>query len=224
MKRLLPFLIILVVLSAAVGGAIYLKRASNQASAVASLSPVPTPLGPTEPGANPPHMEGPADAAITLEEFGDFQCPPCGATHPVLKQMEREFGPKIRIIFREFPLVPAHEHALAAARAAEAAGLQGKFWPMHDLIYDNQKSWSNVFDVRPVFEGYAKQIGLDLDRYRNDLGGDAVHQRITEDGKRARSLNVTGTPTVFLNGTEVPFPSLAPEKLRQLIQDELKGK
>jgi protein-disulfide isomerase len=95
---------------------------------------------------------------------------------------------------------------------------------MHDLIYDNQKSWSTQFDVRPIFEAYAKQIGLDIERYKSDLGSDAVHLRITEDGKRARSLNVTGTPTVFLNGREVPFQSLAPEKLRQLIQDELKGK
>lgn len=225
MKRLLPFLIILIVAGAALFAGIYLKRSSSEsASAVASFSPVPTPLGPTEPGAIPPHVEGPDEALVTLEEFGDFQCPPCGLVHPVLKQMEKEFGPKMRLIFREFPLVPAHEHALSAARAAEAAGLQGKFWPMHDLIYDNQKTWSGQFDVRPIFEGYAKQIGLDLERYRNDLGSDAVHQRITEDGKRARSLNVTGTPTIFLNGVEVPFQSLAPEKLRQLIQDELKGK
>jgi protein-disulfide isomerase len=144
--------------------------------------------------------------------------------HPILKQMEREFGPRIKIVFREFPLVPAHEHALTAARAAEAAGMQGKFWPMHDLIYDNQKSWSTQFDVRPIFEGYAKQIGLDLERYRRDFNSDAVHLRITEDGKRARSLNVTGTPTVFLNGKEVPFKELAPEKLRLLIQAALEGK
>ncbi len=226
MKRLLPFLLILVVLGGAVGAtAWYMKRsATPSASAVAGVPVAPVPAGPTEPGAQPPHAEGQPDAPATLEEFGDFQCPPCGMLHPVLKQMEKEFGPKLRIIFREFPLVPAHEHALAAARAAEAAGLQGKFWPMHDLIYENQKAWHDVFDVRPVFEGYATRVGLDLDRFRSDLNSSPVQDRITEDGKRGRSLNVKGTPTVFLNDREVPFESLAPEKLRVLIRKEVGGK
>jgi protein-disulfide isomerase len=226
MKRLLPFLLILIVLGGAVGAtAWYMKRsAPPAATAVAGVPVAPVPVGPTEPGAQPPHAEGPADAPATLEEFGDFQCPPCGVVHPVLKQMEKEFGPKLRIIFREFPLVPTHAHALAAARAAEAAGLQGKFWPMHDIIYENQKEWKDVFDVRPVFEGYATKVGLDLDGFRGDLSSSKVQDRITEDGKRGRSLNVKGTPTVFLNGREVPFESLAPEKLRVLIQKEVGGK
>ncbi|PWT79991.1 MAG: disulfide bond formation protein DsbA [Acidobacteria bacterium] len=183
-----------------------------------------SPSGAKEPGAVPPHAQGPENAPVTLEEFGDFQCPPCGMLHPVLKQMEGEFRPKLRIIFREFPLVPTHEHALAAARAAEAAGLQGKFWEMHDILYENQKAWHDVFDIRPVFEGYATKIGLDLDRYRRDLSSNTVEQRIFLDGKRGHSLNVTGTPTVFLNGKEIPFESLAPEKLRVLIQNASNGK
>jgi protein-disulfide isomerase len=141
--------------------------------------------------------------------------------HPVLKTMEHEFGTRLRIIFREFPLVPTHVHALAAARAAEAAGLQGKFWEMHDLIYENQKDWHEAFDVRPIFEGYATKISLDLERYRRDSTSPAVEQRIFLDGKRGHSLGVQGTPTVFLNGREVPFESLAPEKLRVLINTEL---
>lgn len=92
--------------------------------------------------------------------------------------MEREFGTRLRIIFREFPLVPTHVHALAAARAAEAAGLQGKFWEMHDLIYENQKDWHEAFDVRPIFEGYATKISLDLERYRRDITSPTVEQRI----------------------------------------------
>ena len=135
--------------------------------------------------------------------------------------MEAEFGSRLRVIFREFPLVPTHEHALVAARAAEAAGLQGKFWEMHDLLYTNQNSWKDAFDVRPIFEEYAKKIGLNLDRYRQDLSNETVQYRIFLDGKRARSLGVKGTPTVFMNGREVPFESLAPEKLRVLISAEL---
>lgn len=99
--------------------------------------------------------------------------------------------------------------------------MQGKFWEMHDLIYEHQKEWKTLFDVRPVFEGYAKEIGIDVVRYKRDLTSDLVAQRILQDGKRGHSLGVKGTPTVFLNGREVPFESLPAEHLRVLIQKEL---
>ncbi len=225
MKRALPFVIIAAVLAAAIGIAWYLKRAAVEqpiTTSTPTASPAPTKSAQTvHLGAQPPNAIGPETAAVTLEEFGDFQCPPCGALHPILKTMEREFGPKLRVIFREFPLVPTHAHALSAARAAEAAGLQGKFWEMHDLIYENQNAWKDLFDVRDVFEGYATKIGLDMDRYRRDLQGQMVEQRIFLDGKRAHSLGVQGTPTVFMNGREVPFENLAPERLRVLINNEI---
>jgi protein-disulfide isomerase len=161
---------------------------------------------------------------VRIEEFGDFECPPCGIFHPILQQMEQEFGDKLQVTFREFPLVTTHQHALAAASAAEAAGLQNKFWEMHDLLYDHQADWKKEFDVRPIFEAYAKQIGLDVDRYKRDVNGDLVAQRIFQDGKRGHSLGVKGTPTVFLNGREVPFENLLAEKLRVVIQDALRGK
>jgi protein-disulfide isomerase len=231
MKRVLPFAIIAVVLAAGLLTARYLQGSSPE-------SPAPAPAGPTanaspgankatppktgEPGAEPPHTWGSANAPVTLEEFGDFECPPCGLLHPVLKMMESEFGPtKLRIIFREFPLVPTHQHALSAARAAEAAGLQGKFWEMHDMIYEHQKDWHDAFDVRPIFEGYATKIGLAVEQFRRDNNNEIVERRIFLDGKRGHSLGVTGTPTVFMNGREVPFESLAPEKLKALINAEL---
>jgi protein-disulfide isomerase len=135
--------------------------------------------------------------------------------------MHKEFGDKLQITFREFPLAPAHQHAIAAASAAEAAGLQGKFWQMHDLLYEHQNDWKDKFDVRPIFEGYAQQIGLDLDRYKRDVAGEAVAQRIFLDKKRGESLGVKGTPTVFLNGREVPFESLPAEKLRPILQNTI---
>jgi protein-disulfide isomerase len=137
--------------------------------------------------------------------------------------MHAEFGDRIRITFREFPLVPAHQHALAAASAAEASGMQGKFWEMHDLIYEHQKDWKGQFDVRPIFEGYAKEIGIDVERYKRDVNSDAVAQRIFQDGKRGHSMGVKGTPTVFMNGREVPFESLPADKLRVIIQKELES-
>ena len=233
MKRALPFFIIGTVLVIAVVTALYLKRSATapvEPPAPAPASPVASNGTPavndaaTEKGADPPHTHGPADAPVTLEEFGDFECPPCGLLHPVLKTMEKEFAGRIRIVFREFPLVPTHVHALAAARSAEAAGLQGKFWEMHDLLYENQKTWHEAFDARPIFEDYATRIGLNMEKFRSDSSGDIVAQRIFLDGKRGHAFGVTGTPTVFMNGREIPFESLAPDKLRALIQAQLNAK
>ena len=236
MKRVLPFVIIAAVFCIALATAWSLKRSSAEPAAGPIVTPAVSPNAPKpstsksapvaplsagEPGADHPHSHGPADAPVTIEEFGDFQCPPCGLLHPVLKTMEKEFGSRLRVVFREFPLVPTHVHALSAARAAEAAGMQGKFWQMHELIFTNQNSWKDAFDVRPIFEEYATRIGLNLERYRQDLTSETVQYRIFLDGKRARSLGVKGTPTVFMNGREVPFESLAPEKLRVLIAAEI---
>lgn len=243
MKRILPFIIILVVLGAALGSAWYLTRTipasptlgsqstqspGSSASPASQGSPVAQqqqqPIVQGVPGAEPAHVLGPANAPVHIEEFGDFECPPCGMFHPILEQMKAEFGDKLAVTFREFPLVPTHQHALAAASAAEAAGLQGKFWEMHDLLYEHQNDWKKEFDVRPVYEGYAKQIGLDIERYKRDMNGDLVAQRIFADGKRGHSLGVKGTPTVFMNGREVPFENLPAEKLRVVIQNELRGR
>lgn len=232
MRRALPFVIIGAVLATAVAVAWYLTKASvtpapAPAPTATASSPAPssarsTPAAVAEPGADPPHARGDATAPVTLEEFGDFQCPPCGLLHPILKQLEAEFGPRrLRVIFRQYPLVPAHVHALNAARASEAAGLQGKFWEMHDLIFENQNAWKDAFDTRPVFEDYAKKIGLDMELYRRDLGSQVVERRIFLDGKRGHALGIPGTPSVFLNGREVPFESLPADKLRVLINNAL---
>jgi len=239
MKRILPFIIILVVLGVALGSAWYLTRtipgspslapaaAQSPGSSASPASQASTqqqqPVAQGIPGAEPAHVLGPPNAPLHLEEFGDFECPPCGMFHPILQQMHTEFGDKLQITFREFPLVPTHQHALAAASAAEAAGLQGKFWEMHDILYEHQNDWKKEFDVRPIFEGYAKQFGLDVDRYKRDMNGDLVAQRIFADGKRGHSLGVKGTPTVFLNGREVPFENLPAEKLRVVLQNELRS-
>ena len=231
MKRALPFIIIALVLGAGLLMFMTLQRPTTETPPVLPApNSAPSPRATTnssqaEPGAEPPHALGNPNAPVTLEEFGDFQCPPCAMLHPILKNLEAEFGPaKLRIIFREFPLVPTHAHALAAARAAEAAGQQGKFWEMHGMIYENQNSWHEVFDARPVFAGYAAKIGLDVEQFKRDISSGIVERRIFMDGKRARMLGVKGTPTVFLNGREVPFESLAPEKLRALINSELSAR
>ena len=229
MKRILPFIIILVVLGATLGSVWYLTRPAPASPTVSQPAPAPgsqtTPVPAANkgvPGAEPAHTLGPANAPVKLEEFGDYECPPCGIFHPILEQMHEEFGNRLQITFRNFPLAN-HKHGLPAASAAEAAGIQGKFWEMHDLIYEHQNDWKGQFDVRPIFERYAKQVGVDVERYKRDMDGNLVSQRIFQDQKRGQSLGVQGTPTVFINGREVPFENLHPDKLRQVIQKELQA-
>jgi protein-disulfide isomerase len=235
MKRILPFLIILAVLGVALGSVWYLTKPSATSTVPVTTTPPssgaqqPAPgnqLGPVRTGvagAEPANTKGKADAPAHIEEFGDFECPPCAAFHPILEQMQREFGDKLRVTFRNYPL-PNHQHALRAASSAEAAGLQGKFWEMHALIYEHQNEWKEQFDVRPIFEGYAKQIGLDIARFNRDVGSPIVQQRILQDQKRATSVGVRATPTVFLNNREVPFTHLPADKLRVFIQQEIDKK
>ena len=220
MKRSLPLVIIAAVLVAAVVLTWVLLRSSrpDQSSTNSSNS------GP--PGADPPHIRGNPKATVTLEEFGDFECPMCGTYSVEVKKIEAEFGDRLRVIFREYPLYPTpHKYALIAAQAAEAAGLQGRFWEMHDKLYENQKAWSEAKDVMPMFIDYARQIGLDTDRFGRDLSGDVVATRITQDGIRGHARAVSGTPSFFVNGKEArpEDQTWSPEGLRKMINAALSG-
>src|SRR5712691_9379354 len=218
MKRSLPLLIIAAVLVAAVALTWILLRSSrpDQPSTNSSSSEGPS-------GAEPPHIHGNPKATVTLEEFGDLECPVCATYSVEVKKIEAEFGDRLRVIFREYPLYPTpHKHALIAAQAAEAAGLQDRFWEMHDKLYENQKAWSEANDVMPLFVDYARQIGLDTDRFGRDLNGEVVATRITQDGIRAHARGVTGTPSFFVNGKEAKDQSWSPEGLRQMINAALR--
>jgi protein-disulfide isomerase len=227
MKRSsLPFIIILAVLVVAAGSVWYMTRPTPGSTTIVNpASNRTTPARPAPltgmPGAEPAHTLGAANAPAHIEEFGDYQCPPCGMFHPILEQMHKEFGDKLRITFREYPL-PGHNHAVVAASASEAAGLQKKFWEMHDLIYAHQAEWKDRYDVLPIFEGYAKQIGLEIEQWKRDMSSEQVAQRIFLDSRRGQSMGVKGTPTVFLNGREVPFETLMQaDRLRAVIQTEI---
>ena len=221
MKRFLPIVIIVVVLMAALGVTWMVLRSSRQATnANANANATESGLIPT--GAEPPHVRGNPSAPVTVEEFADFQCGACGVYYPELKKIEIEFGDKLRVVFRERPLVPPHDHALIAAQAAEAAGLQGRFWEMHDKLYENQTAWSDARDLVPLFVDYAKQIGLDTDRFLKDLNGEVVITRIFQDGKRVHALNVTSTPTFYVNGKEAKDDNWKPDGLREMIRQALR--
>jgi protein-disulfide isomerase len=169
------------------------------------------------------HERGGTDAKVTLEEYGDYQCPPCGMLFHDLKTIEKEYGSQLRFIFRHFPL-QGHKHAVTAAHAAEAAGLQGRFWEMHDMIYQNQLSWSPADDARPVFIQYARNLNLDVDRFTRDMDSADVAQRVTADYERGVSLSVPGTPTIFINGRQVNPNAYTPDGLRTAIDFMLGNK
>jgi NhaA family Na+:H+ antiporter len=219
MKRFLPFAIIALALIGALVVVLVLLRSSQRSSTSNNATPDPS----IPAGAEPAHVRGNPNARVTLEEFADFQCGACGAYYPELKKIEAEFGDRLRVIFRERPLVPTHEHALIAAQAAEAAGMQGRFWEMHDKLYENQKAWSEAKDVVTMFVDYAKQIGLDPDRFMCDLNGEVVAARIFQDGKRAHALGIDATPTFFVNGSEAKDESWKPDGLRAMINQALSG-
>lgn len=169
------------------------------------------------------HVRGDRDAPVTIEEFGDLECPPCGALAPIIKQLEVEYRGKIRVVFRHFPLV-THPHSRAAAIAAEAAGLQGHFWEMHDVLYQQQGSWSKTPDPLTLFTSYARVLGLDPERFERDRISPAIQARITADQARAKSLNVDVTPSVFVNGQAVTGPALNQSGLRAAIDAALAKK
>ncbi|MCL4360334.1 DsbA family protein [Patescibacteria group bacterium] len=145
-------------------------------------------------------------ARATLVEFADYQCPACGAYYPVVKQVVSEFTGKLNFVFRNFPL-DQHPNAKPAAYAAEAAGRQGKFWQMHDLIYTNQVKWSDSPDAAAIFEGYAKTLGLNMDHYKKDVASQAVSAMIDRDVSDATALGVDATPTFYLNGVKLDNPA-----------------
>lgn len=171
------------------------------------------------PGAEPAHVRGEASAPVLIEEFGDFQCPPCAGLYPELKRIESEYGPqRLRVVFRNLPL-EIHKHAEEAARAAEAAAMQGKFWEMHDKLYEAQNDWSEACDVNEKFAAYARELGLDVERFKKDMNSEQVKERVRLDLTRAQSIDVPGTPTLFINGHQVPSASMTPEGLRAKINE-----
>lgn len=218
MKRNLPFIIIGVVLILGAISLFVLVRSSERASSNTNA------MGENEPpGAKPPHVRGNPGAKVTLEEFGDFQCPSCGIYYGELRKIEDEFGPRLKVIFREYPLYPNHKYGMVAAQAAEAAGAQGKFWEMHDKLYESQKLWSDAPEALPIFTDYARQIGLDVDRFSRDMKSDEIATRIVQDGIRAHALGVASTPSFFVNGKEVKGEAYTFAGLRAMIIQELGG-
>jgi protein-disulfide isomerase len=141
------------------------------------------------------HIQGPATAAVVLVEYGDYQCPYCGQAYPILIDLQEQVGDRMRLVFRNFPLSTQHPHAQHAAEAAEAAGAQGKFWEMHDTLYENQGHLDDAALLR-----YAVEIGLDVERFNRELKDHTFAVRVNEDFQSGIRSGVNGTPTFFING------------------------
>jgi protein-disulfide isomerase len=149
----------------------------------------------TPPVSERDHVLGPADARVTLVEYGDYECPHCGALHPVIESARKAFGGNLRFVFRHFPLRASHPHALAAAKAAEAAGEQGRFWEMHHRLYQRQTHLEDGDLVE-----HARSIGLDVARFEREQVAREHEVRIREDLVSAAQSGAAGTPSLFING------------------------
>ena len=141
------------------------------------------------------HTQGPATASVTLVEYGDYECPYCGQAYPIVKELQRRLGDRLRFVFRNFPLTNAHPHAAHAAEAAEAAAAQGKFWEMHDYLYEHQRALDD-----PHLLQAAERLSLDVARFRQDMEAHTHVARIREDFMGGVRSDVNGTPTFFVNG------------------------
>lgn len=164
---------------------------------------------------------GPKDAKVTLLEYSDYQCPACGFYFPLLKRLQGEFAGRLRFVYRNYPLRTVHKNAQLASQAAEAAGMQNKFWEMHDNLFEHQNDWSEVGDPTDMFTAYAKDLGLDTQKFAADLKSSAVQQNIDEDIASGDALHVDSTPTFFLQGKKVDNPPSNYDGLKKLIDDAL---
>ena len=195
-----PIAVIVVAVVLAAGIAVYLSKPGSPSSDDSKSANI---------AANPGggHIRGKASAPVTLVEFGDYQCPSCGYFYPMVEELLRRYPDKVKLEFHHYPLIQVHAHALEAAMAAEAAGDQGKFWEMHDLLYQHQREWSNMPNAEAEFLAYAGQLGLNANKFMQSKKSPDVEKRILEDIKRGSDAKVEGTPSFYINGRMLdPLP------------------
>lgn len=186
------FLIVLAVIVLILGGIFFTSKSKSNTGTGTSTSQATN------------HTEGQGKKGLTLIEYGDYQCPVCEAYYPTVKQVAAKYNTDVYFQFRNLPLSQLHPNAFAAARAAEAAAMQNKFWEMHDALYEQQTSWNSSTAPYSVFESFAQQLGLDINKFKQDYQSTAVNDAINAD---INTFNKTGkqqgTPTFFLNGTYI---------------------
>lgn len=166
-------------------------------------------------------IKGNKEAQVAVIEYLDFECEACGAYYPLVKRISEEYGDRVSFVTRYFPL-PGHKNSMTAATAVEAAGLQGKYWEMYDILFENQKLWGEKQKADPkIFEGYAEKIGVNMDQFKEDVTSKKVKERVERDRASANRLGVDSTPTFFLGGEKIENPR-GYEAFKSLLDDALK--
>ncbi len=191
-KRILFWGIFIIILALIVWGLIAAMNKAPQLGKLLEPAPV----------TSADHIRGPASAPVTLIEYGDFQCPACGVYFPIFERVWNEASTSVRLVFRHFPL-SQHPNAIPAAKASEAASLQGKFWEMFAQLYENQSEWSDAPDASPIFAKYAATIGLDAAKFKSDSALASLASVIQADEDEGIHIGINHTPTFFLNGKEI---------------------
>lgn len=168
-------------------------------------------------------MKGNANAKVSLIEYGDYECPACDEYEPILEQVVRDYGDRVVFAYRNFPLYTIHRDAGISAQAAEAAGLQGKFWEMHDLLYAKQSEWITAAPgdvVKKYFDGYAASLGINVEKFDRDISASVVTGKIAADVASGNAASVDHTPTFFVNLEQIPNPSTYNE-LKAVLDETL---
>jgi len=167
------------------------------------------------------HSKGSDDALIVLVEYSDFLCPWCATLAPIMDGINNDFGDRVKIVFRHLPLVSLHPTAPLAAQATEAAAFQGKFWEMHDILFEKQESWGGLSEEETIeiFVAYAQDIGLDVDKFRVDLESEAVMVAVVEDIQGAQRGGLTGTPSVYFNDQLLELETM--EDIRNVVEEAI---
>src|SRR6267378_2414744 len=210
-----PFLIIALALLVAAAGTALLLRSNQRGDSFSRASDTQS--------TDNANKNSSANTVVTLEEFGDYQCPPCGQLHPTLKQLKQEYGDHLNFIFRNLPLTKIHQNALAAAQAAEAARIQNHFWEMHDLLYENQGLWKDDINPCSIFLKFATDLGLNTVQFSRDLDDQQVQMRIEADVDAAAKQGIDGTPTILINGRKLRAEMTTPDGVRKGIELMLSG-
>ena len=212
-KTLKPLIVIIIAVAVAAGAAVYLSRQPDQPTETAA-----TPTHADIKGGG--HIRGPENAPLTLVEFGDYQCPSCGAYHPLVKEILNRYPQQLRLEFHHFPLVTIHPNTMLASQAVEAAGEQGKYWEMHDAVFEHQMEWAGSPNAEPVFITLASGLGLDINKFMQSLRSPEVQTRILKDVERGQDAKVEAVPTFFINGEQVHV-TLSMEDFVRVIESHL---
>ena len=218
------WLIFVAVVILLLGGLIYLSNKNKVAIDTSTINTATVQKASDQSGNIADHVFGKPDSKVVFVEYGDFQCPGCGGAHPTIKALTEKYEGQLTFVFRNFPITSIHPNARAAAAVAEAAGLQGKYWEMHNKLFENQSAWQNLASDKRTdfFSSYASELGLDTNKFKEDVAGASVNQKITFDQALAKKDKVNSTPTFSLTGKLVPQETWGDEaKLEKAITDAL---